>query len=115
MGLEASIARVAAIDLELVRLNGNLIFSSGSHLISLDKLGIPLRRVCSVIAIEPVGAITCMREARLAVCPIGVYSVGLNWYRNVLPIPADCSVKLSPSRRPPPPALQGDKSRQRSL
>jgi hypothetical protein len=32
-------------------------------------------RVCSLIAIEPVGASACIREARFAVCPIGVYSV----------------------------------------
>ena len=29
---------------------------------------------CSLIAIDPVGATTCIREARFAVCPIGVYS-----------------------------------------
>ncbi|HUA35507.1 MAG TPA: hypothetical protein VMA09_17995 [Candidatus Binataceae bacterium] len=30
--------------------------------------------VCSLIAIEPVGATACIRDARLVVCPIGVYS-----------------------------------------
>jgi hypothetical protein len=32
-------------------------------------------RVCSLTAIDPVGARACIREARLVVCPMGVYSV----------------------------------------
>jgi hypothetical protein len=31
-------------------------------------------RVASLIAIDPVGATACIRAARFAVCPIGVYS-----------------------------------------
>jgi hypothetical protein len=31
--------------------------------------------VVSVTAIEPVGAMVCIRDARLVECPIGVYSV----------------------------------------
>jgi hypothetical protein len=44
-GLEASIMRVAAIDLELVRLNCNFVFPRGSHLISLDKFDVGIRVV----------------------------------------------------------------------
>ena len=32
-------------------------------------------RVCSLIAIDLVGATACIRDARLAVWPMGVYSV----------------------------------------
>src|SRR5262245_43874767 len=39
-GFEASIIRVATIDLELVRLNRNFVLPCGSHLTSLDKFDV---------------------------------------------------------------------------
>jgi hypothetical protein len=42
-GFEASITSVAAIDLELLRLNGNLIFPGWGDLIGLDKLDVGIR------------------------------------------------------------------------
>src|SRR5262249_11603497 len=42
-GVEIIVGSVAAIDLELVGLNGNLILARRSHLISLDKLDVGIR------------------------------------------------------------------------
>jgi hypothetical protein len=44
-GLEASVIRISAIDLEFVRLNCNFVFPRGSHLISLDKFDVGVRIV----------------------------------------------------------------------
>ena len=42
-GVEIIVGSVAAIDLELVRLNGDLIFPRWSHLIGFDKLDVGIR------------------------------------------------------------------------
>jgi hypothetical protein len=42
-GLETGIISVATIDLQLISLNGNLIFPRWSYLISLDQLDVGIR------------------------------------------------------------------------
>src|SRR5262244_3299094 len=42
-GVEIIVGSIAAIDLELVRLNGDLIFPRWSHLIGFDKLDVGIR------------------------------------------------------------------------
>jgi hypothetical protein len=55
--------------------------STKRHQADLGALGLVVitdpmasRRLFSLTPMAPVGATACIREARLAVCPIGVYS-----------------------------------------